>query len=126
MVRRKPTIEQIDATRRTQGAKEQMYAQMAKACVAAVIQREWDILVTFPYFVKFKDKTFPHGILVSKTPTTNVYKIKVRKLLDWLHEKGYSKFCTEDVMKSSRDFQYFLGKMERMMDVGINEGGSDE
>lgn len=101
---------------------------MTQACIAAVINREWDILLTFPYFIKFKSNDFPKGILVEKTETANIYKVKVRKLLDWLHKNGFSVVDTEAVMSASREFERDLRRMERdlHLDVGYETCYNDE
>lgn len=77
------------------------YERMAEACKLAVISRQDDILLSFPYFVKFTSKGFPKGILVDKTPTTNIYKVKAKKLLDWLHEHEYSDHSYRDVIEAT-------------------------
>lgn len=121
MRRVKATIEQIEKTRRTQGAKEQMYAQMAQACYAALIAREENILISFPYFVKFNNPGYPKGVLVKKTPTSNIYKVKVKKLLNWLHSVGYAKHSSEEVLQATSEFNRSLTKLENQIDDIIGE-----
>jgi len=124
MKRIKATIEQIEKTRRTQGAKEQMYKEMAAACVRHLIAREENILISFPYFVKFKAEGFPPKQLVKKTPTSNIYKIKVKRLLDWLYKMGYSKHSSEDVLEATKEFAKNLTMLENEID-SMFDGGID-
>lgn len=127
MVRRvKATIAQLDATRRTRGAKDAMYAKMVDACIEAIILRETDILITFPYFIRFTDKTFPRGMLVSKTATTNVYKIKVKKLMNWLHKKSYTPFDTDAIMQATSNLNRSINKLVRALDEDILEENLDD
>lgn len=67
--------------------------------------REKDIYVSLPYFVKI-DESFPRGVLVQKEGLKDVYKIKVVKLTNWLHERGFLPEDHRNVMLSLRDLAY--------------------
>jgi hypothetical protein len=110
MKRTKATREQLDKTSRSRGKKEEMYNKMANAAIQALVNREMDILLTFPFFVKIQ-KGFPKGILIEKTLTTNTYKVKTKKLLDWLYEKGYSNYNSDSVMEATRQFNFNITRM---------------
>jgi hypothetical protein len=65
------------------------YEKLVHACVDAIVQGEKDIIVAFAYTLKFP-KDFPKGILERKEGNNNIHRIKARKLLMWLHSKGYT------------------------------------
>jgi len=71
--------------------------------------------VAFPYFVKFQ-KGFPKGYLIEKTLTSNVYQINAVRLLNWLHEKGYSKYSPKEVVAYTREYESIEKRIERMLD----------
>lgn len=73
------------------------------------------VLVEFPYFVKFQEG-FPPRTLVEKTATTNVYKINAVKLLDWLHEKGYSANSAKQLVQRTKDFERIESAIDRLFD----------
>jgi hypothetical protein len=118
VVRWKPTSRERD---NTDPATRETYEKMAVAATAAIINRQWDILLTFPYFVKFKSKGFPKGMLVERTETSNTYSVKTRKLLDWLHANGYSKHDAKTVIDESRRALSRLRAMERGLSLDIEE-----
>lgn len=65
------------------------YNKLVRACMEAIISGSVDVLVAFSYVLKFP-RGFPKGILERKEGALNIHRIKARKLLDWLHEKGHT------------------------------------
>lgn len=89
----------------THEADAETYQRLAQACLRACMLREKDIYVSLPYFVKI-DESFPRGVLVQKEGLKDVYKIKVVKLTNWLHERGFLPDNHRGVMLSLRDLAY--------------------
>lgn len=78
---------------------------MVHGCLEALIRGEKDVLVLFPYVLKFPED-FPRGILeVKYDDGSNVHRIKAKKLLQWLHEKGH----TDITMDSLKGHQIAFG-----------------
>lgn len=74
------------------------------------------VLFEFPYFVKFAP-TFPKGIIVERTPATNVYKVNAVKLLNWLHANGHSPYDAATLVKETKQFEYLTKGIDRMFDI---------
>lgn len=70
------------------------YEKLVRGAVQALLGGSESVLVAFPYVFKFP-KDFPKGILVEKTLTTNVRKLKAAKLLKWLGDKGHTDITME-------------------------------
>ena len=123
LCRKKPTSAVKD---KADPANKETYALLVQACIASIINRPDDIqqgrqtiLISLPYFAK-RAKDFPAGILVSKTAATNIYKIRVKALLDWLHKKGYSTFSYNDVTRGMLAFSRDLATLERQLEFNEN------
>lgn len=117
MTRTKPTNALRDATN---VADTYTYEFLAQEAIKAVIERQWNLYLQLPYFVKF-EKGFPRGILHKKTATTDIFKVKTRKLLDWLYKEGYTTLNTAAVMAATRAFAYQEGNIERMFTGSFDE-----
>jgi hypothetical protein len=116
--RRKPTSAVRDMLELSSKA---TYAALTKACIAAIVGRadddyRVDILIEFSYIIKFP-KGFPKGVLVEKTASTNIYRVKAMKLLDWLHSEGHSTISYTDLMTSSEVFARYLSKLQKSFDI---------
>lgn len=122
-MRAKPTKEMRKATKRA-SAKD--YKRMVVAASEVVMRTRVGTLTNqsssgqseyveaeFPYFVKFGDG-FPKGKLVGGTATTNVYHINAVRLLDWLHEKGYSSYTAKQLVQQTKDYERLEASIERM------------
>lgn len=123
--RTKPTKAMRKATKRA-SAKD--YQRMVTAASAVVMrtrsgtlsnqgrsgQPEY-VVVELPYFVKFQEG-FPARTLVEKTATTNVYRINAVRLLDWLHEKGYSTYSAKQLVLQTKDYERLEASIDRMFD----------
>lgn len=72
------------------------YTALVNAAIEAIIAGEDDIYIAFAYVLKFP-ADFPKGILVEKLDDKNIRKIKARKLLKWLNDRGHTGFTTEDI-----------------------------
>lgn len=87
-------------TSRLRAATSDDYERMVSACVEAIVRGSEDVLALFPYTMKFP-KDFPRGILeVKYEDGSNVHRIKAKKLLAWLHEKGHTEI-TMDSLKGA-------------------------
>jgi hypothetical protein len=96
------------------------YEKMAEACIAAVIARQDNVFLSFPYFVKFKSRGFPKGMRVDRLDELrDLYKFNAQRLLNWLYEQGHSKHSYTDIMEASRAHNLRVSTMERSMDVDI-------
>jgi len=73
--------------------KKEDYERLVRACIEALIIHEQDVLVKFPYTLKFP-KGFPKGILEEKVEHWNLHRIKAKSLLAWLRERGYTDVTT--------------------------------
>jgi len=80
------------------------FDKLVKACMAAIINDEVDVIISFAYTMKFPDK-FPKGICMSKKPDgSNVHKVKAKRLLMWLYENGYTAATVEMLGVQKRAF----------------------
>ncbi len=111
--RSKPTSAARD---NTDPAVKEDYERMAQACIAAIADGQIVIHMSFPYFVKFTSDGFPPKTLVEQTPTTNVYKISVKKLLKWLNESGYTPHTYRGVVVARQSALLKLATIERELD----------
>lgn len=84
------------------------YGKLVRACLEALINGETDVLIGFSYVLKFP-ADFPRGILEKRMDTVNVHRIKARKLLDWLRDKGYTSITASDL----REQKIAFTKLER-------------
>ena len=109
----------------TDPAAREDYERMAAGAIEALAGGNRDVLLTFPWFVKI-DKTFPRGICVAKTMTTNTYRVKARKLLDWLHERGYSKVDSKTVVEARRGMLLKLAALDRQLEFRDNANPCNE
>lgn len=78
------------------------WKRMVDACMKAIVLKEKDVLISFSYLFKFPED-FPKGILMSEGKYEDVYRIKAVKLLNWMHEKGYSQYHYKDVVIHRRN-----------------------
>jgi hypothetical protein len=84
-------------TERLRSASEADYERMVNGCLEALICGSKDVLVLFPYTMKFPED-FPRGILEEKHENgSNVHRIKARKLLKWLQDRGHTSITMEDI-----------------------------
>lgn len=79
------------------------YQKLVRGAVEALISGSTDVLISFPYVFKFPED-FPKGILVEQTETTNVRRIKAKKLLAWLRERGHTDITTEALRAAQISF----------------------
>jgi len=71
------------------------------------------VLIEFSNAATFK-KGFPKGYIVERTSTTNVHKIHAVRLLDWLHENGYSAYTAKQLVQQTKDYERLEASIERM------------
>ena len=71
------------------------------------------VLVDFPASVKFAPG-FPRGVIVERNSTTNAHKINAVKLLDWLHERGYSSYSAKQLVQQTKDYERLEASIEKM------------
>lgn len=81
----------------------QDYNKLVKACMEAIISGEIDVIIAFPYVMKFPSG-FPKGILERKEGANNIHRIKARKLLTWLHEQGHTVITVEALKRQRAEF----------------------
>lgn len=74
------------------------------------------VLMEFPYFAKFPED-FPKRIIVSKTLTTNVYRVNAVRLLDWLHANGHSPYDAAGLVAQTRQFEILTKSIDRMFEM---------
>ena len=110
---------------KTDPAAREDYERMAAGAIEALAGGYLNMFLTFPWFVKM-DKTFPRGICVARSMTTNTYKAKARKLLDWLHERGYSKVDSKTVIEARRNMLLKLAALDRQCNFVDNAESSNE
>jgi hypothetical protein len=73
------------------------------------------VLVEFPNTATFT-RGFPKGYVVERRSTTNVHKINAVKLLDWLHENGYSSYSARQLVQQTTDYERLESSIHRMFD----------
>lgn len=108
----------------TKKADKKIFKELVKAASEALIRQEIDIVLSFPYFCKFP-KGWPKGILMKKTPTANIYRIKVRKLLDWLHKEGHSPYNSRELIVTRYRMEKHLDKLEKWFEGDFDLGEYD-
>jgi len=101
-------------------ARKADYERLVTSCLEAIISGEKDVLVAFAYVTRLPDD-FPRGILEDKTETSNIHRIKARKLLTWLYDKGYTTLTLEDVKQQRMNFGRFEAKIDKMLDEPQHE-----
>jgi hypothetical protein len=113
----------------TKPAKAKDYARLAVAASEVVMRTRIGslsdqgsagepeyVVVEFPYFVKFQ-KGFPKGVIVEKTATSNVHQINAVRLLDWLHENGYSAHSARQLVQRTKDYERLEASINRMFET---------
>lgn len=95
-------------------ADESTYLVLVKHATEAVIKRQWDLHIRLPYFVKIADG-FPRGVKTRVNDMYDVYKVKSRKVLDWLYENNYSSHNTAMIMTLTRELARLEGKIDKLM-----------
>lgn len=95
------------------------YDRLVMACVAALVDGERDIFVSFNYTLKFPSD-FPKGIIVEEDDFTNTHKIKARKLLDWLHERGYTTLSYEKLHITSRELTKSINSFLQINEIDVD------
>lgn len=95
---------------------------LVRSCVEAIVQGEEDVIIAFSYVLKFP-KGFPRGILEEKVDDKNIHRIKARKLLTWLNEKGHTDITVEDlrvqcglITKLSKKFEISVDEDQHLVD----------
>lgn len=92
------------------------YERMVHVCVEALVRGSQDVLALFPYTLKFPED-FPRGILeVKYEDGSNVHRIKAKKLLAWLRERGHTDITTEDLRRQAIVLGLQMVKIEEMME----------
>lgn len=89
------------------------YDRLVKACMEAIISGEKDVIVSFAYVAKFP-KDFPRGILEQKIDDKNIFRIKARKLLTWLHNNGHTLITVDALKRQRAAFSMFENKIGGM------------
>jgi hypothetical protein len=79
------------------------YDRLVRGAIEAILSGSEHVLVAFPYTVKFP-KGFPKGVLVEKTLVSNIYRVRARLLLEWLHEHGHTEITNATLGMSLRQF----------------------
>lgn len=105
-------------------AMEKHYQVMARAASEVVLRhrgRQYRngaisyVLFVFPHWVKFA-KSFPKGVIVSKTFTHDTRKINATKLLDWLYENGKCSYNAQMLTAQTTRFDVFVKELEKHWD----------
>lgn len=108
-------------TSRLRAATSDDYERLVSACLEAVIGGSTDVLVAFPYTLKFPED-FPRGILMERTDDgSNIHRIKAKKLLKWLNTKGYTDVTMESLRGQVISFGINATKLDEMLDVDVGE-----
>lgn len=95
------------------------YEKLVKACLEALIQGQIDVIIAFPYVMKFP-KDFPRGILERKVDDANIHRIKAKKLLDWLRSRGYTDITTDMLRARQISLTKFMQRIgEGLFDTEI-------
>jgi hypothetical protein len=95
------------------------YEKLVHACVEAIVQGEKDVLIAFSYILKFPEG-FPRGILEYKDGTSNIHRIKARKLLVWLNEQGHTEITLQGLRYQAMmlgQLTSFLNNFEDVVDI---------
>jgi hypothetical protein len=117
----KATRAQKKATRK---ASKAIYEQMRLAATEVVMRNRGmeyrsgepvSVLMEFPFWVTFT-RGFPKGHIVAKTLSTNVHKVNAVKLLNWLHENGYSTYNASKLVQETKQYEYLNNEVERLFE----------
>jgi hypothetical protein len=73
------------------------------AAMSAIISGEPDVIIAFSYLTAFAPD-FPKGIVVDRNSALDIRKIKARKLLTWLNERGYTDVSVGQLKKQREAF----------------------
>lgn len=92
---------------------------LALHCCRAIIERKGkrtdrvftDIIL--PYSFRYSWPKFPIGVMIDADMLTITMRYNCNKILDFLHQQGYSDF-------SSRDLRKYLGTLQRKL-TGVDE-----
>lgn len=96
------------------------YNKLAIACVEAIIDGGNDVIVAFSYLMKFPEG-FPKGILLREDGLVDIRKIKARKLLTWLNEKGYTEISVEGLKKQREALSKFESSLTENVELWLDE-----
>lgn len=110
-MRHKPSKSLRDSTHAASAADLEI---LAKAVLVAIINRQKNLILKYPYFATFEE-SYPKGIIVKKDGVFDFYKVKVAKLADWLCSKGALPDDYKGIMKSQRDWGYREARLTRML-----------
>jgi len=89
----RPTAAELEALKPLDD--EQINALMTTAVSARITGKD-EILLVVNYRTKFADD-FPRGIFVRRDGLTDIRRIKVRRILDWLRKHGYLELTAEEI-----------------------------
>lgn len=99
---------------------EDDFRALALHCCKAIIERRGSkrtdraiVFVKLPYSYRYSWTDFPVGVLLDADMLSVTFRFNANLLLDFLHKKGYSDFCSADLRK-------YLGVFERKMSCWEN------
>ena len=88
---------------------------LMRAAIEARITGKDQILLVVNYRTKFADD-FPKGFFVRRDGLTDIRRIKVRRILDWLRKHGYLDVTEEQIRLANINHTY---KMKELFDDSI-------
>ena len=91
-------------------------ARLAVGAITTIIEGEVDLIVSFPYTFKFP-AGFPKGLSVGVEGSSNLRRIKARKLLTWLQESGYTDVTVESIKLQRAAFTKFENNFLNSLDL---------
>lgn len=118
MVTRHKTKKAVKVT--LQGATGATYQELQQVATEAVLKHQQDVFLAFHYTVKFQSG-FPKGVLIEKTETSNIYKVKSRKLLDFLFDIGQSEYNAKMLSANREIYERLATDIEKEYNLNIGE-----
>ena len=89
--------------------------KLVEVCITAITNDEIDIIILFAYTLKFPED-FPRGICISKNSDgSNVHRVKAKRLLMWLYNKGYTAATVEMIGVQKRKFAESFRKFSDLL-----------
>lgn len=96
-------------------ADKSVYLALVGIAVDAIVNHQYDVILSFTYFCKFPSD-WPTGIRIERTTTHDTYRIKARRLLNWLYKHGHSEYDAKMLCLSTYGLERKLAAMDRMID----------
>lgn len=101
-------------------AKKQDWKKLVDACVAAIINHQELIVVSFSYVFKYPEG-FPKGLVIQREGLVNLRRIKVFRLIEWLYENKHSKYNYRDIVLFRREFARKQTDLMNQVDIDLGD-----